>query len=285
MQKKTHYLVFTFPSFILMGCVMLFPLGYALVNSFLSDSGPDVRFVGFANYVEVLTSPAFYHSLGVSVLFTVCVVVLEFLIGLYLALQLDKIRFGKKIISVTLYLPFIITAAAAGVIFRWMLMPEWGIVNQLLLDLHLPAPNWFDSPTWAMVGIIAAEVWQNTPFVLIILYSGLQSLPKEQLEAGEIDGANSRQLFWNVTLPHLRHLILFVFMMRTMDAWRLFDRIYTMTQGGPGDATETMVLYNFRVSFKLLHSGEGLAIGILTLLILTVPIVIYLRTMRSQEVD
>lgn len=285
MLKRMQYLFFTFPSFLMMGCVMLIPLGYAIVNSFYAARGGTTQFVGFQNYASVLSSPAFYHSLGVSVLFTACVVILQFVIGLYLALQLDKITFGKKIISVTLYIPFIITAAAAGVIFRWMLMPEWGIVNQLLTLVGLPAPNWFDSPSWAMAAIIGAEVWQNMPFVLIILYSGLQSLPKEQMEAGEIDGANSRQLFWNVTLPHLRHLILFVFMMRTMDAWRLFDRIYTMTQGGPGDATETMVLYNFRMSFRLLREGEGLAIGVLTLLILCIPIAVYLRTMRSQEVD
>ena len=283
MQKKMPYFVFTLPSLLMMSCVMLFPLGYAVFNSLYSNSGTE--FVGLDNYATVLTSPAFYHSLKVSVLFTVVVVSLEFVIGLFLAVQLDKIGFGRKFFSVTLYLPFIITAAAAGVIFRWMLMPEWGIVNQLLMGLGIPAPNWFDNPDWAMVGIIMAEVWQSTPFVLIIMFSGLQSLPKEQLEAGEIDGASSRQLFWNVTLPHLRHLILFVFMMRTMDAWRLFDRIYTMTQGGPGDATETMVLYNFRISFRLLRNGEGLAVGVLTLLILCIPIVFYLRTMRSKEVD
>jgi multiple sugar transport system permease protein len=286
MIKQKQYLYFTLPSFILMAAVLLYPLGYAVFNSFYSSNmGAVTRFVGMGNYFRVLADPGFYHSLGLSVLFTVSVVCLEFILGLLIAILLDQINFGKKLISVTLYIPFIITAAAAGVIFRWMIMPQWGIINQILAGINIAAPNWFDSPFWAMLAVIAAEIWQNTPFVIIILYSGLQSIPKEQVEAAGIDGASGGQVFWNVVIPNLRHLILLVLMMRTMDAWRLFDRIYAMTQGGPGDATETMVLYNFRMSFKLLRVGEGLAVGVLTLLFLCLPIYLYLKGMRSQEVD
>ncbi len=284
--SKRRYLWFAAPSLVIMVVVMLFPLGYALVNSLFSYTlGGPKTFVGLGNYLGALQSSAFWHSLQVSVVFTVVVVAIQFALGMYLALLLDEVVRGRRLLSTLLYLPYVITASAAGVIFRWMLIPDWGILNQLLERVGLTPPNWFDSSAWAMVAVIGAEVWQNTPFVVIILFAGLQSVSKEQVEAARIDGAGGWHLFRHVKVPHLRHLILLVLMIRTMDAWRLFDRIYVMTQGGPGDATETMVLYNFRTSFRLLQVGEGLAIGFLTLLILLVPILMYLRSMRSTEVD
>lgn len=285
-RRRTRYLWFAAPSFTIMGLVMLFPLAYALFNSFFSYTlGGPKTFVGLGNYVTAIRSDAFWHSVIVSVLFTLASVAVQFALGMYLALLLDKVMRGRRLLSTMLYLPYVITASAAGVIFRWMLMPEWGIVNQLIEKVGLVAPNWFDDGAWALVAVIIAEVWQNTPFVVIVLFAGMQSVSEEQVEAAMIDGASAWGVFRNVTLPHLRHLILLVLMMRTMDTWRLFDRIYVMTGGGPGDATETMVLFNFRTSFRLLQVGQGLAVGFLTLVILLVPIAMYLRAMRSTEVD
>ncbi|MGC3953899.1 MAG: sugar ABC transporter permease [Propionicimonas sp.] len=284
--SRARYLWFAAPSFVIMSVVMLFPLGYALFNSFFSYTlGGPRTFVGLGNYLTTIASGAFWHSVTVSVLFTLVSVALQFALGMYLALLLDKVLRGRRVLSTLLYLPYVITASAAGVIFRWMLMPEWGILNQLIEGLGLTAPNWFDDGFWALVAVIGAEVWQNTPFVVIILFAGLQSVSDEQVEAALIDGASPWGVFRNVKLPHLRHLILLVLMMRTMDTWRLFDRIYVMTGGGPGDATETMVLFNFRTSFRLLQVGQGLAVGFLTLVILLIPIGMYLRAMRSAEVD
>lgn len=284
--SRARYLWFAAPSFVIMSAVMLFPLGYALFNSFFAYTlGGPRTFVGLGNYLITIQSGAFWHSVTVSVLFTAFSVAFQFALGMYLALLLDKVLRGRRLLSTMLYLPYVITASAAGVIFRWMLMPEWGVLNQLLERIGLTAPNWFDDGFWALVAVIGAEVWQNTPFVVIILFAGLQSVSDEQVEAALIDGASPWGVFRNVKLPHLRHLILLVLMMRTMDTWRLFDRIYVMTGGGPGDATETMVLFNFRTSFRLLQVGQGLAVGFLTLLILLIPIGMYLRAMRSTEVD
>ena len=286
MEKKTSYLYFTLPSFIIISSIMLFPLGYALFYSLFSyPLGGIPKYSGLLNYFDVLKDPVFLHSVLISVTFTVIVVSCEFVFGFGIALLLDRVLVGKKMLSVLIYIPYVITASAAGVIFRWMMNPQWGIINQILKSFSIVGPNWLDHSGWAMVAVVIAEIWQNTPFVIIIMFSGLQSAPLEQMEAARIDGAGRFQVLWKVIIPHLRQLILVVFIIRTMDAWRLFDRIYAMTQGGPGDATETMVLYNFRVTFKMLRIGEGLAIGVLTLLVLCIPISIYLKTMKSSEVD
>lgn len=279
-MKRAQYLYFVVPGMVLVSVVLFYPLGYALYYSFFSYTlGGVPEFVGFRNYLRVLREPGFRHSLLVSLYFTIGVVSLQFLLGLILALLLDKITFGKRLFSVVMFIPVMITPAATGLIFRWMFVPQWGIINQALQSLSIKPPDWFNSSSWALVAVMIAEVWQFTPLVAIILFAGLQSIPGESIDAARVDGASGLQLLWSILLPLLRPLILFVLVMRTMDAWRLFDRIFIMTAGGPGTATETVTLYNFRTSFQLLKVGEGLAVGVWTLISLVGVMIIYLRLM------
>lgn len=178
-----------------------------------------------------------------------------------LALLLDNIHHFKKPISIMIYIPYFITAAAMGVIFRWMFMSNWGIIDQICRMIGISTPGWLDSPFWSRVVIILGEVFQNTPFSVIILYAGLQSMPLDQIEAAKIDGANNWQLFTKIKLPNLRQLIIIIFMMRTMDAFRLFDRVNVTTGGGPGISTETLAIYNYTTTFTKLRVGRGCAIG------------------------
>lgn len=279
-MKRAQHLYFVIPSMVLVSVVLFYPLGYALYYSFFSYTlGTVPDFVGFSNYLRVLRDPGFLHSLQVSLYFTIGVVSIQFLLGLIIALLLDKITFGTRIFSVVVFIPVMITPAAAGLIFRWMFVPQWGIINQALQSLSIRPPDWFNSSFWALVSVMIAEVWQFTPLVAIILFAGLQSIPGECLDAAKVDGASGLQLLLSILLPLLRPLILFVLVMRTMDAWRLFDRIFVMTAGGPGTATETVTLYNFRTSFQLLKVGEGLAVGVWTLISLVGVMIVYLRLM------
>ena len=285
-MKKAQYLYFVMPALVLVSVVLFYPLGYALYYSFFSYTlGAVPEFVGLRNYLRVLLDPGFRHSLLLSLYFTIGVVSLQFLLGLILALLLDKIAFGKRFFSVVIFIPVMITPAATGLIFRWMFVPQWGIINQALQGLSIPPPDWFSSPFWALVSVMIAEVWQFTPLVAIVLFAGLQSIPGESLDAAKVDGASGFQLLWSILLPLLRPLILFVLVMRTMDAWRLFDRIFVMTAGGPGTATETVTLYNFRTTFQLLRVGEGLAVGVWTLISLLGVMVIYLRMMFRDTTE
>lgn len=254
MDRKSKYLLFALPSFILIFTVMLFPVGYAIIYSFTDFRlGKSAKFIGLENYISIFQDSEFLSALGFTLILTLVAVLSQFVIGMILALLLDNIHHFKKPISIMIYIPYFITAAAMGVIFRWMFMSNWGIIDQICRMIGISTPGWLDSPFWSRVVIILGEVFQNTPFSVIILYAGLQSMPLDQIEAAKIDGANNWQLFTKIKLPNLRQLIIIIFMMRTMDAFRLFDRVNVTTGGGPGISTETLAIYNYTTTFTKLR--------------------------------
>ena len=286
MDRKSKYLLFALPSFILIFTVMLFPVGYAIIYSFTDFRlGKSAKFIGLENYISIFQDSEFLSALGFTLILTLVAVLSQFVIGMILALLLDNIHHFKKPISIMIYIPYFITAAAMGVIFRWMFMSNWGIIDQICSMIGISTPGWLDSPFWSRVVIILGEVFQNTPFSVIILYAGLQSMPLDQIEAAKIDGANNWQLFTKIKLPNLRQLIIIIFMMRTMDAFRLFDRVNVTTGGGPGISTETLAIYNYTTTFTKLRVGRGCAIGVITLIILAVIINVIMKVLRVKEVD
>ncbi|MBD8950207.1 MAG: sugar ABC transporter permease [Blautia obeum] len=286
MERKSKYLLFALPSFILIFTVMLFPVGYAIIYSFTDFRlGKSAKFIGLENYISIFQDSEFLSALGFTLILTLVAVLSQFVIGMILALLLDNIHHFKKPISIMIYIPYFITAAAMGVIFRWMFMSNWGIIDQICRMIGISTPGWLDSPFWSRVVIILGEVFQNTPFSVIILYAGLQSMPLDQIEAAKIDGANNWQLFTKIKLPNLRQLIIIIFMMRTMDAFRLFDRVNVTTGGGPGISTETLAIYNYTTTFTKLRVGRGCAIGVITLIILAVIINVIMKVLRVKEVD
>ena len=286
MDRKSKYLLFALPSFILIFTVMLFPVGYAIIYSFTDFRlGKSAKFIGLENYISIFQDSEFLSALGFTLILTLVAVLSQFVIGMILALLLDNIHHFKKPISIMIYIPYFITAAAMGVIFRWMFMSNWGIIDQICRMIGISTPGWLDSPFWSRVVVILGEVFQNTPFSVIILYAGLQSMPLDQIEAAKIDGANNWQLFTKIKLPNLRQLIIIIFMMRTMDAFRLFDRVNVTTGGGPGISTETLAIYNYTTTFTKLRVGRGCAIGVITLIILAVIINVIMKVLRVKEVD
>ena len=286
MDRKSKYLLFALPSFILIFTVMLFPVGYAIIYSFTDFRlGKSAKFIGLENYISIFQDSEFLSALGFTLILTLVAVLSQFVIGMILALLLDNIHHFKKPISIMIYIPYFITAAAMGVIFRWMFMSNWGIIDQICRMIGISTPGWLDSPFLSRVVIILGEVFQNTPFSVIILYAGLQSMPLDQIEAAKIDGANNWQLFSKIKLPNLRQLIIIIFMMRTMDAFRLFDRVNVTTGGGPGISTETLAIYNYTTTFTKLRVGRGCAIGVITLIILAVIINVIMKVLRVKEVD
>ena len=286
MDRKSKYLLFALPSFILIFTVMLFPVGYAIIYSFTDFRlGKSAKFIGLENYISIFQDSEFLSALGFTLILTLVAVLSQFVIGMILALLLDNIHHFKKPISIMIYIPYFITAAAMGVIFRWMFMSNWGIIDQICRMIGISTPGWLDSPFSSRVVIILGEVFQNTPFSVIILYAGLQSMPLDQIEAAKIDGANNWQLFTKIKLPNLRQLIIIIFMMRTMDAFRLFDRVNVTTGGGPGISTETLAIYNYTTTFTKLRVGRGCAIGVITLIILAVIINVIMKVLRVKEVD
>ena len=281
---RRTYFHFALPSLIVLALILFYPLGYAIYLSFFRYSlGSVPKFAGFQNYIRLFRESDFVQAIGTSALFTGIVVSVQLVLGLIIALLLDKISRGRRLFTILLFLPIVVTPSAAGLILKWMFVPDWGMVNYFLGLLNIPPPNWFDSPTPAFIAVTLADIWQYTPFVVIVMFAGLQSIPEDFMEAAKIDGASGVRMLFAIILPILRPLILFVVMMRTMDAWRIFDKIFVITGGGPGTATETLTLYNYRVTFNLLRIGMGSAIGVWTLIFLLGIIGVYLYFLYRQE--
>lgn len=269
MNTHRGLLWFLVPSMLVLACVLVYPLGYALYLSlfdyYLAGAAP--VFIGLANYVALLGEPRFWGALWNTIVIVSCGVAIEFGVGLALALGLYRLRFGAHALMVLLFVPHIITPVVAALFLRWMFVGQWGLIDATMWTFGIATPDWLGSPFWAKVTVIIADTWKSAPFMMLVLYAGLQSLNQSVLEAARVDGANGWFLLTRIILPLLRPLVLFVLSIRIMDAFRFFDTIYVLTGGGPGTATETLTLYTYATGFARLEVGKASALGVLTLLI------------------
>ncbi|MDR2374157.1 MAG: sugar ABC transporter permease [Bifidobacteriaceae bacterium] len=284
--NRNRYLGFAAPSVMVMFAIMIFPLGYAVYYSlFAYKLGREPTFVGLGNYVNLLTDRGFIGAVRFSIVFTLVTMIAQVVLGMAIALLMENVGRSRKLLSILIYLPYFISATASGIIFRWIFMSDWGLLSQVLSVFHISSPSWFDDPNWAQLAVVLVEIWQNTPFAVIIFYAGLQAVSSDQMEAAAIDGAGAWRRLWHVTIPNLRHLIILVITIRYMDAFRIYDRIAVMTGGGPGDATESVSLFAYRTAFTNLHLGKGCAAGVLILIMLAIPVSALLKLMRNAEAD
>lgn len=284
--NKNKYLGFAAPSTLIMLCIMIFPVCYAAYYSFFDYRlGAVPVFTGLRNYVNIIQDTEFTQAVGFSLQYTFITVFFQVVLGMGIALLMNNIGRGRKILSTLIYLPYFISATASGIIFRWIFMSNWGLLSQLLGSINVSSPSWFDNPFWAKSAVMLVEIWQNTPFAVIVFYAGLQSISSDQLEAASIDGAGALRKFWHITLPHLRHLLILATVMRFMDAFRVYDRIAVMTAGGPGNATESVSLYTYDTAFVDMRLGKACAAGVMILIMLAIPVFIMLKLMRAKEAD
>jgi multiple sugar transport system permease protein len=262
---------FLAPSLGVLGLVLVYPLAYAVYLSGLEYylARPERPFVGLRNYTELLGDPRFWGSLWNTCLLAGSSVALEVVLGLVVALGLYALASGARTLSVLLFLPHVVTPVVAGLFLRWMFVGRWGLIDATLASVGLYGPDWLGAPGWARVTVVLADVWKFAPFVMLVLYAGLQGLDPSMLEAAAIDGATGLRWLRHVILPTLRPLVLFVLAIRLMDAFRFFDLIYVLTGGGPGTATETLTLYTYSLGFGRLEFGKASALGVLTLLVVS----------------
>jgi multiple sugar transport system permease protein len=271
-------------SFLLAGVLLLLfflivPFTMAVGMSFTSVrlvSPLPTRFVGLENYVRTFSDPAFQQSLRNNLVFTVLVVPLQSGLALLLALLVNQRLRGVKIVRTIYFAPLSMALAAAATIWKLLYVPDTGLVNGLLGWLSNGAlqPNWLRDPAVALLAVMAVGIWQSTGFQMLILLAGLQDISPELYEAASIDGAGGWAQFMHITIPGLRNTLVFVITVTTIYAFRLFDTVYIMTNGGPLGSTNTMLLYMFTVGFKQLQIGRGSAVAvILFLIVLTINLI------------
>jgi multiple sugar transport system permease protein len=261
--------LFLVPSFGMMTLVLLWPLAYAVyLSTFDYHLGaPGMRFVGLANYTQLLGEARLWQSLWTTVIIALGSVGVEFVLGFVLAFALYRLTFSVRVFMILLFLPHIITPVVATLFLKWILTSNWGLIDATLFTFNLNPPDWLGDPVWAKICVILAHAWIFTPFVMLVLYAALQALDQAQIEAASIDGAGSWHVIRHIILPSLVPVIVFTVSVRLMDVFRFFDAIYVLTGGGPGTATETITIYNYQLGFQLQQVGKASALGIITLVI------------------
>lgn len=267
-----RFVLFLAPSAVLMCCVTIYPLGYALYSSLFNyDLGSGIQeFIGFGNYFTLLGETRFWEALGRTCVIVTFAVASEFFLGLFIAYGLYLLTKGGKALSLIMFLPHIVTPVVAALFLRWIFMGRWGLLSSVLISLNIFPPDWLGDPSWAKFTVVVADVWQYTPFMILVLLAALNTVDESLLEAARLDGAGLWTQLFRIMVPSIRPMIAFVVVIRLMDAFRSFDSIYVLTAGGPGTATETLTMYTYTTAFKLLKIGKASALGVLTLLLVSI---------------
>ncbi|MHA1832562.1 MAG: carbohydrate ABC transporter permease, partial [Candidatus Baldrarchaeia archaeon] len=241
------------------------------------------EYVGIQNFEYLFSSEVFRKVLFNTLFFTAVSVPLEFLLGLGLALLLNQNIKGKNAIITILALPMIIAPVVAALAWRWLYSYDFGALNYILGFIGVSPILWTSNPDIAMYSVIIADVWTTSPFMMLIIYAGLQMIPTQLYEAAKIDGASSWHIFRYVTLPSLKGVLLVALMIRTIDAFtKLFDIVYVITGGGPAYATEVLPTYAYKVGLKFFNLGRGAAIAMITLMFSSIMIAAMLRVSRRK---
>jgi multiple sugar transport system permease protein len=286
---KREYLIFLGPTLLILVVMLAFPTGYVLLISLrdfqLTNPTAGNPFVGLENYRTLLSDAAFFAALWKSVLFTVASVALTFGLGMGIALLLNRPNLsGIGLTRTVILVPLILTPLVIGAMYRFMLERDNGIINEILALVGLERIPFLASPTWAMISVILVDAWQWTPFAVLVLLAGLESLPVAPFEAAQMDGASRWGEFWYITMPLLAPVIAVVLLIRTMDAFREFDKIFIMTGGGPGTATQTLPVFLYRAGFQDFNMGFSAATGVVMLIIVTIVSAFYVRRIHTAGV-
>jgi trehalose/maltose transport system permease protein len=272
------------PALAVVAFVAIYPLGKTVYESFTNQeflAGLEpTKWVGLENYRTLWHDSIFRHSVWVTVKFTLITVSFEFVLGLIIALVVNSKFRGRGLMRAIMLVPWAIPTVVAAKIWQWMLDDVFGVVNDLLMKLHIIShPHaWISDPATSLASVCAVDIWKTTPFVALLLLAGLQVIPKDLYEAAEVDGASPLQQFWRITLPLLKPAILVTLIFRTLDALRVFDVFFVFFGNRPD--TQTMAIYAQSTIVGDGHVGYGAAISVAIFLIISLFVVIYVTFMR-----
>lgn len=273
------------PAVVVLLAVTVYPLIYSVRASFYRIEltfSTDWHWVGLHNYVRALTDdPRFWPAMYRSVWLVVFGVVIELVLGLGLALLLNRVERGRNVVTALLLIPVmmapVVVATQGVVIFN----VQFGPLNYLLSKIGIHGPIWLGDPAVALKSILLADVWQWTPFVAVIMLAGLQSLPRDLYEAAEVDGASRLQQFRHFTLVLLQPLIIVTVLLRAMDIFKVFDYVFVLTGGGPGDSTEVIGFYTYLQGLQFFSFGYAAALSYLQVIVVSIFAAVLVRRMRK----
>jgi multiple sugar transport system permease protein len=265
-DRRLKYLLLL-PALLGLAAVTFYPTLFLLKSCFyrIDLAGNQGRFVGLAHFIRLFQDPLLGKAVLNTGILTVSSVGLELLLGLALALAVHHAVGFKGGLRTMLLLPMVISPIVVAVSFRLLYDTSFGVINGFLSYFHIPLVPWLSSPRLALGSLVLVDLWEWTPFVFLILLAGLAAIPHEPYEAAEIDGATAWQQFRDITLPLLRPAVMVAVLLRSMDCLRLFDSVYILTRGGPGNATETISYFIYRTAFENFDLGYASAISFVVL--------------------
>lgn len=286
--REPPAILFLSPALLLIGFILIVPLGYAAYLSVHDVQGNILApspFVGLKNYASVFTSPTFLASTGRTLYFASVSLAIQFPLGIAVALLLNEQFHGRNILRALILIPWALPTIVNGALWTWIYQSSYGALNGLLVQSGLiDRPIlWLGSPALAMNMVILADTWKILPFYVVLILAGLQTIPKDLYQAASVDGANAWQRFWHVTLPSLRSVFLIILVLRTVDTFRVFDIIYQITQGGPAGGTTVVAYQAYLVSFLQLQFGQGAAVSFVIAAAIIILAAFYMRLLNKGE--
>jgi multiple sugar transport system permease protein len=276
---------FAAPGLSMIAIVMGFPLVYAVILSVSSFTliHPKLQpLVGLDNFRTVMADEYFWHSVWVTVKYSAVTVMGEFLLGLLIALVLNRVVRLKAVYFAILTVPMAMSPVSVGLIWHMLLQPNLGIVNRVLDAVGIGGVDWLGDPDLAFWTVVFVDIWQQVSFVILILAAGLASLPKDPYEAAQVDGAGEVEQFWYLTLPMLRPVAAIAIVIQLINETRTYDLVYVLTRGGPGIATDLLSYFAYRRAFLGLSISEGASVSFVLLLMVLALTVVFFRLVTRR---
>lgn len=285
-NRLTPYL-FLAPAAVVLVVALMYPVGYMVWASFLnwnpSQRIGEAEFVGLANYTRLLGDEQFRESFSVTLVFASVVVSIEMVLGVGLALLLDRNLRGMSVLRTLFILPMMIAPIVVGLMWRYMYHPTVGVFNRTLVGLGFEPIPWLSDPTWALISVIIADIWQWTPFIFILSLAALQSLPRSTMEAARVDGATAWQTILYVKLPLMVPVLIVTGLLRLIDAFKVLEVILILTNGGPGLSTEILSLRISRTASEFRELGTAAAMSNLLLILLMILTLVMFTVTKITE--
>lgn len=281
-NRNAYFLIA--PNIFFLVLFLIAPFVWVLVLSFQKGSvlGPKT-FVGFANYLDLFRNKLLLKSILNTLKYTVTVIPSVFVVGMIVALLLNRIKKFRNFFRTMLFIPLLSSIVVAAIIWRYLVYPEYGPVSRILDFLHIPAPNWFGDAKVVIFTIVLVELWRGLPFYIVTFLAGLQSVPKEMVEASYIDGASYFQSLFHVILPSMKPVLTFCLVMATIWALQLFDSVYVLTRGGPSSSSSTIVWSIYENIFFFNRVGRGATMSVVLILLIALMTFINLKITKFQE--
>jgi multiple sugar transport system permease protein len=285
LANNKRYLSYLFicPTIILLFSIAIFPLFYSLGSS-LTDftfGRPKINFIGLNNFLKIFKDKFFLNGLKLTIVFVAGSTFLSFTLGFFIALLLDQKLIGKGVFRTIFLSPMCIPTVVVGIVWLLLFMPDFSFLSYLLQLIGIHPPDWLLKPGWALFSIMIAYVWQWTPFFILMLSAGIAALPTETYEAALVDGATWIQRVRFITIPLLKPIILLTILIRMMDAFRIFDHVFVMTEGGPGRSTQVLSFYIYLSGIRYRYIGYASAMSWIMLIIIIVLSMFMIRLFRQ----